>query len=239
MRLVDAYDIILLDQGKTFMFGNDRLGPNEDYNATYRRVGGTELSENDIQTAVSRTHTVLLNAYCDGVRDDCFQTVQEAALEADLEFPELEIDLLDDLIAEHEIGSISDAHRRANHSLAATHRLGIIPNIRARPSRFEQKLQQVGLFDCFEYTVWSSTYRKSKPSRHLFDVALDYWQIEPEHILYVGNDPLRDVTGAKAAGMGAAWINVESDRLPEGCSTPDVSMLDLCDLESLETGEEP
>ena len=41
MRVLDRFKVILLDMNGTFMFGQDRFGPEEDFAATYRRLGGT------------------------------------------------------------------------------------------------------------------------------------------------------------------------------------------------------
>lgn len=228
MRFIDAYDVILLDQGKTFMFENDRFGPQEDYADTYRRVGGTALSPTQIRDTVEHVYSTLLKAYRDRYCDDDFPTVKDVIKTQDPSFPSAEADYIDDVIAEHEIGTISDSHQSAIHLLADTHQLGIISNIWGQPSRFEHNLQQAGILGCFEHIVSSSAYRKSKPSRELFQAALDYWTIEPCRILYVGNDPIRDIEIAKAVRMGAAWIDLGSEGRP--AVEPDTTIHDLAEL---------
>ena len=182
---IDAFDVILLDQGRTFMFEIDRFGQDEDYASTYARVGGKNLSDSEVAHAVTLTYQTLLDAYGDRSRDNDFPTVRQAIVEAGLHVSESDFDLLDDLFAEHEIGVIPRVHRDAIHRLSETHRLGMISNIWAQPARFEHNLQKAGIFDCFEHIVWSSAYRKSKPFVELFQIALDYWKLEPERILYV------------------------------------------------------
>jgi len=46
--------------------------------------------------------------------------------------PENELELLERVIAEHELGTISDTYALALKRLAATHRLGVIANIISR-----------------------------------------------------------------------------------------------------------
>jgi hypothetical protein len=43
-----AFDAILLDVNGTFMFGQDRFGPDQDYAATYRAFGGGDLADNRV-----------------------------------------------------------------------------------------------------------------------------------------------------------------------------------------------
>jgi FMN phosphatase YigB (HAD superfamily) len=227
---IDPFDIILLDQARTFMFGVDRFGPETDFASTYTRIGGGDLGLDDVNVFVTAMFGRMVSAYDDRNREDRFPTVAQAALEAGLNLSAKDVFLLDDLFAEHEIGSIPESHCQAIHKLSKSHRLGIISNIWAQPARFEHNLQNAGIFDCFEHIVWSSLYGKSKPSKKLFTIALDYWNLPPDRILYVGDDPVRDVTGAQAVGMGTAWINAEGDRLPEGCAVPDVIISSLPEL---------
>lgn len=229
---IDSYEVILLDQSRTFMFGVDRFGPGEDYSQTYRRIGGATLSDKSVNEAVSSIFKALLDAYENRERDNDFPAVRQAIGEVGLNISDSDIELLDDLVAEHEIGAVPDGHWSAIHRLAGSHRLGIISNIWAQPARFEHNLQNAGIFECFEHIVWSSEFGKSKPSPDLFEAALDYWNLEPHPILYVGDNPVRDVCGAKTAGMGCVWVNVASSELPDGCPNPDLVIAELPDLVS-------
>jgi len=65
-------DVVLLDRGETFMFENDRFGPDQDYAATYRKVGGEHLSDEDVQSLVSYMFDSLTQAYDDGHHDDIY-----------------------------------------------------------------------------------------------------------------------------------------------------------------------
>jgi putative hydrolase of the HAD superfamily len=180
---IDAYEVILLDQARTFMFGVDRFGPDENFSLTYRRIGGTTLSDRQVNHVVSTVFKTRLDAYEERKRDDNFPTVRQAISEAKLDVSDRDIDFIDDLMAEHEIGPVPETHKTAIHALSTTHRLGIISNIWGQPARFEHNLQNAGIFDCFEHIVWSSAYGESKPSPNLFAVATNYWDLEPDRIL--------------------------------------------------------
>ena len=223
-------DVIVLDQGETFMFGNDRFGPSVNYAETYRRIGGRRLPDQVVNDCVQRIFEALVIAYDSRTCDDRFPTVRDIASELDIQHEAEEIELLDDVIAEHEIGIISEAHRKAIHNFTTTHRVGIISNVFAQPARFEHNLQQAGIFGCFEHIAWSSAHRMIKPSPALFRVSIDHWGVEPSRTLYVGNDARRDVGGSQSVGMKSAWIDIHRTGLPAGIPKPDIIVRDLAEL---------
>jgi len=49
-------------------------------------------------------------------------------------------------------------------------------------------------------------------------------------VAYVGDNPRRDVAGAKGVGMKAVWINSDNRELPVGIPQPDMTISDLGDL---------
>ena len=223
-------DVILLDQGETFMFANDRFGPDENFSDTYRRIGGTLLADSEVNAVISYVLESLITSYDSGLQDDRFPTVGDILMSSDRCLPGQEVALLDDVVAEHEIGTISQTHRDTIHRLHETHRLGIISNIFAQRGRFEHNLQTAGIFDCFEHIVWSSAHGMIKPSAKLFQIAIDHWGLEPARMLYVGNDARRDVGGSKGVGMKTAWINLLGVDLPSGIAAPDTELSDLAEL---------
>lgn len=212
------------------MSGNDRFGPEQDYAETYRRLGGSNLADRDATDAIRSVIAYLIEAYDSGCCDDDFPTVADAIVALSIDLAVEDGELIDDVIAEHEVGGISETHRDTIRELARTYSLGIISNVFAQPSRFEHNLLSCGLFACFQSMVWSSFHRAIKPSPLIFDVALSRWGLEPERILYVGNDARRDIGGAKQVGMLAAWINLHSESLPDGIPGPDIEISNLSDL---------
>ena len=59
----------------------------------------------------------------------------------------------------------------------------------------------------FPLTVSSETAQAYKPHVAIFRYLSESIGLAPENILYVGDSRLADVTGAKHAGMQAAWVN--------------------------------
>lgn len=65
----------------------------------------------------------------------------------------------------------------------------------------EPELEMTGLRDLFDVRVLSSRLGYKKPDPRLFAKALGAIHVLPEHALYVGDNPARDLVGAKRAGL--------------------------------------
>ncbi len=59
----------------------------------------------------------------------------------------------------------------------------------------------------FPLVISSQTAQAYKPHVSIFRHLSANMGLEPEQILYVGDSPLADVTGAKNAGLKTAWVN--------------------------------
>lgn len=72
-----------------------------------------------------------------------------------------------------------------------------------------------------------------KPSIHAFNVLRDYFDLAPQHIWYVGDDPLNDVVGALGAGMRAIWFDGEQQKYPTNMPAPTAIVKSISDILSL------
>ncbi len=77
-------------------------------------------------------------------------------------------------------------------------KLGIISNF---DRRLYPVLQGLGLAPFFDYVTISSQVGVDKPDPGIFQEAVARAGVLPAEALHVGDDPLRDWTGAAAAGM--------------------------------------
>jgi FMN phosphatase YigB (HAD superfamily) len=227
MRFLDNFSVILLDMNGTFMFGHDRFGPEQDYFASYRAVGGNRLDRLTLLGIVQLTYAALVRDYSLPERFDDYPTLIGAlreyggAEEADL--PPLER-----LFAEHERGEVPDAHAAVLRGLARTHHLGIVSNLWATPAPWLASLHASGLLPLFGTRVFSSEGRSIKPSLRIFERALR--QLPPDSsVLFVGDSLEHDIVPAKALGLSTAWI------APSGArhATADVVVAGLPELEQL------
>lgn len=227
MRFLDQFDVVLLDLNGTFMFGEDRFGPTEDFYATYQAAGGRRLSPEALNTIVRSTCAGLARDYETVDKYDDFPSVVEAlrtfggAREEDLAD-------LETVYAAHEIGFVPPAHAGFLRRVAATHQLGIVSNICGRPEPWLAALEADGLRGLFACTVFSSEGRSIKPSPRLFQRAL---RVVPPgaRTLFTGDSLERDIIPAKALGLTTAWL------APQGSAhaAADVVVESLLDLEDL------
>ncbi|MEO1558944.1 MAG: HAD family hydrolase [Cyanobacteria bacterium J06632_19] len=214
------------------MFGGYRFFNSEDFAATYHSLGGTFLTDelvNQIIFAVSRKIKV------DGKNPayyECLPSVisylEKHPQAKDL--PARELNLLEQVFANHEVGVISGKHVEVLHQLGKTHRLGIISNIWSKKDIFLTEFDRVGIRDLFEIIVFSSDFGWIKPSTKLFNQAIEHFDVEREKIVYIGDHIMRDVGGAKTAGLSTVWINKSGKQLNESMEIPDLIINDLQEL---------
>ncbi len=231
-RFIDAFDVILVDMGLTFMFDPDRFSESEDYGTTYRRLGGTALEDSKVASIITGLFEVVMEAYDDPARHASFPrlSVFLAELPACQGLAPEERALLEEVFAAHEVGTVPKEHAQALHRLSRTHRLGLISNVWADSRIFREELRRAGVYDLFEALVFSSDHGCIKPARFLFDHAIDAVAADRRRTVYVGDSHERDVVGAARAGMSSVWINSDYKSVPPDGPVPDLVIRDLRDL---------
>jgi HAD superfamily hydrolase (TIGR01662 family) len=89
-------------------------------------------------------------------------------------------------------------------SLAAGgYRLGCVTNTLADTAAITAMLRRHGLADLMGSVVVSADEGWRKPHRSLFEKAMRELAVQPHESVFVGDSPVHDVGGAKAAGMFA------------------------------------
>ncbi len=108
--MLSRFTVVLLDMNGTFMFGGDRFGPEQDYAATYRRLGGGSLTARVVHDGVLACFNELGVIYEDPSRCDSFPGVLDTlrVLPLTRDLPDSELERLEHVIAEHELGTVSD-----------------------------------------------------------------------------------------------------------------------------------
>lgn len=59
----------------------------------------------------------------------------------------------------------------------------------------------------FDFALQADDFTNPKPHPEMFVSALDRMQLEPQHVLHVGDHPHHDMAGAFAMGMQVVWFN--------------------------------
>lgn len=111
--------------------------------------------------------------------------------------------------------------------------LGIIANT-ITETEIPDWLEQDDLGKYFSAVILSSVVRIRKPNPEIYLLACREAGADPARSIYVGDNPSRDIKGARLAGYAEALIIVEPDTLakepPTGENTPDHYITELSDL---------
>jgi putative hydrolase of the HAD superfamily len=110
-------------------------------------------------------------------------------------------------------------------------RTGLLSNT-AWPRTFhEEALERDGLIELLDVRCYTSELTHIKPHELPFGVVLEALGVEPEAAVFVGDRPLDDIAGAKAAGMRA--VLKPNHLVPTHDTEPDAVITSLADLPRL------
>ena len=231
-QFIDQFEVILLDMSHTFMFNVDRFTDTEDYGATYRRIGGNLLSNGDIHRVIAALFENMLADYENANCYDSFSPVssymqvlpESKGLSVD------EIQLLTQVFAMHEVGTIPATHAEALRRLHETHRLGVVSNIWSSSDLYFREFERVGIRNLFDVIIFSSDHGRIKPSPSIFAQAIEAFNVDRSKIVFVGDNLNRDMKGAKAAGLSSVWIHTGISQFDNRTPAPELVIQDLRDL---------
>ena len=108
-------------------------------------------------------------------------------------------------------------------------RMGIVSNTTNPVFMKEKEMQATGLKPFFEFAIYSSDTPYRKPHPSIFELAITHLGMNPEEILFIGDNISMDVVGAQGVGMKTAWLNRGGKNLPAGIN-PDYELHSLEDL---------
>jgi len=98
---------------------------------------------------------------------------------------------------------------------ASGHRIGLLTN--GTEVQQMAKLRRTGLLDDCDVVCTSERIGFAKPDSRAFAVLASELGVEPAACLFVGDDPVKDVDGARAAGMQTLLVDDHRSRgLPIG-----------------------
>ncbi len=131
---------------------------------------------------------------------------------------------------------VQDEVRELLRRLREHYRIGLISNYPCGRA-IRHSLQEQALEELFEVVVVSGDIGRVKPHPSVFQSALDQMQLDPEAVLFVGDNWLGDIQGARRLGMRAVWTQQfvpyeKFDREP-GHHEPDAVIDHICALEAL------
>lgn len=91
--------------------------------------------------------------------------------------------------------------------LKQNYRIGILTN--GSIINQSRKINQAQLHTIFpsQNIHIAQQYHLSKPNKRLFELILEQWQLPPEQMLYIGDDPRNDILGASTVGIKTCWLS--------------------------------
>ncbi|WP_372722748.1 HAD family hydrolase [Immundisolibacter sp.] len=93
-------------------------------------------------------------------------------------------------------------------------------------------IARIGLGGLLRFCVSAHSVGVAKPHPAIFEAASAAAGVPVEQVLHVGDDPQRDVIGARAAGMRTVWVNRDALAWPGG-PRADAEVADLHGLREL------
>jgi putative hydrolase of the HAD superfamily len=95
-------------------------------------------------------------------------------------------------------------------ALKDRYRLGLLSNFTHAPAA-KNIIEHVGLNHSFHVVLISGDLGFRKPHPSVFRQLIDRLGVEKNQILYVGDDPEADITGASQAGIKPVWTTYVRD----------------------------
>jgi FMN phosphatase YigB (HAD superfamily) len=225
--MLDRFTTILLDMNGTFMFDGDRFSPDRDYSSVYHQLGG-QLSTDRVNRLVKQAYNYLNIRYPDPAYQESFPSLQQALIAVtDISISQLDLDLLIETFARHELGTVPVAYSTAIERLSRRFRLGLVIDIWAPKTLWIDELNRCGVLPLCEAVSFSSDCGIVKPSPRSFRSVLDRMQVNPQDAVVIGDSVRRDFGGALAAGMDCILVGGATHLLAIGCVS---NLLELADL---------
>ena len=102
------------------------------------------------------------------------------------------------------------------------------------------KLEHAGLVDIVPFAIVSRLFGADKPDPRIYHEAIRRLKlsfegiddIQPSEILFVGDNPYTDITGAVGVGMRTAWVRI-TDEFPDDAPSPDIEIRSVVELRGL------
>ncbi len=68
------------------------------------------------------------------------------------------------------------------------------------------KLRLLSLTELFDEIIATGDYGIHKPDKEIFDIMREKFMFSPEEMVYVGDNPVNDIQGARNAGWKTIWM---------------------------------
>jgi len=111
-------------------------------------------------------------------------------------------------------------------TLGEKYRLTMITNGASKWQR--EKIEKLDIGGYFEEIIVSGELGHHKPSPRIFQEMTERTGVNPGEIIYVGNDYIKDIHGAKSSGWRTAWVKRTDEVRDE--TVPNYTINELSEL---------
>ena len=94
-------------------------------------------------------------------------------------------------------------------------------------------LKKWGVETYFDAILISDEFGWRKPHRLIFAAALEQLGVKPQEALFVGDSPVDDVGGARAASLDVVWVSRDGREYPAGVPVPDWVVKSLSEINNI------
>ena len=126
--------------------------------------------------------------------------------------------------------------------IAERNQLDLFPDVRPGLARLSTRyalaslsngnadLARIGVADLFSVSLNARGIGAAKPDPRCFDRLVQDLRLEPQEVIYVGDDSLLDVEAGRAAGLRTAWMNRTARTWPATVAPADFNVADCLEL---------
>lgn len=144
-------------------------------------------------TPEEQVRELLLRLNVNNVNNDCFLALFKAYTEQVLDNPPLLVEGVSEVLEELNLNN---------------YKIGLICNTGATPGIILRKvLEYYQLDHFFEIKTFSNEEGIAKPNPQIFSLTLKKLGVTPGQAVHIGDDPITDIDGARAANMKSIWFN--------------------------------
>jgi HAD superfamily hydrolase (TIGR01549 family) len=127
---------------------------------------------------------------------------------------------------------VPDDHQNLLAAVHDKYALALVSNFDHAPTA-RAILKKWGIETYFDAILISDEFGWRKPHRLIFTAALEQLGVKPQEALFVGDSPVDDVGGAKAASLDVVWISRDGREYPAGVPVPDWVVKSLSQINNI------
>ncbi len=107
--------------------------------------------------------------------------------------------------------------------------IGLVSNSPFIADWHRNEMKRLGIYEFFDYTIFSSEFGIRKPDPAIFRDCLDHLEAEPSEAVHIGDRPREDIAGANGLSITSVLIRRHDRKLPSNIK-PDYIIDKITDI---------